>query len=306
MRLLVRESLMRSWLLDVGCIEDRKVNQEIVEFAMTELNYGDCQRSNYKVENFQSQVVAGTKYSFDFVWSAGQCGNNEEGRCHIEVLSQPWLDNTEVLWDETTCKSCVGCSVPSPVEQEIVEFAMSELSYGDCLRSNVEVINFKSQVVAGIKFMFDLVLPPGQCGNKEEKSCHIEVLNNMEILHGIPWNLEILSDETTCKRVSTEETPAPAPAPGLALAPAPGLALAAAPGLALAPAPVTPDHLKEGELLPQMYLHGCGIPLSLCLEVCPITVWPFPFSGECMRLCCTTLGITAPGICVPCMYKPAE
>ena len=51
-----------------------------------------------------TQVVAGTKYIFDLVQSAGQCGNNnEETRCHIEVLSQPWLNNTEILTDETTC-----------------------------------------------------------------------------------------------------------------------------------------------------------------------------------------------------------
>ena len=154
-----------------------------------------------------TQVVAGTKYIFDLVQSAGQCGNNnEETRCHIEVLSQPWLNNTEILSDETTCERvseeeektfpCVGCADESEVNQEIVEFVMTELSYGDCQRSNVKVENFKSQVVAGKKYIFDLVQSAGQCGNNnEETRCHIEVLSQ-------PWlnNTEILTDETTCTR----------------------------------------------------------------------------------------------------------
>ena len=49
------------------------------------------------------QVVAGKKYIFELVQSHGRCGNNEESRCHIEVLSQPWLNNTEILTDEMTC-----------------------------------------------------------------------------------------------------------------------------------------------------------------------------------------------------------
>ena len=105
-----------------GCPTDSEVNKEIVESVMTELSYGDCQRSNVKVENFKSQVylhfinvpifllclievVSGIKYMFELVQSAGQCGNSdvEEKRCHVEVWSQPWLSRTEILWDQTTC-----------------------------------------------------------------------------------------------------------------------------------------------------------------------------------------------------------
>jgi len=191
----------------VGCADDTEVDQDIVEFVMTELSYGDCQRSNVKVENFKTQVVAGKKYIFELVQSAGQCGNNgEESRCHIEVLSQPWLNNTEVLWDETTCERlsdpppsppCVGCADDSEVNQDIVEFVKTELSYGDCQKNNVRVENFKSQVVAGKKYIFDLVHPAGNCGRSgaEEARCHIEVLSQ-------PWldNTEVLWDETTCTR----------------------------------------------------------------------------------------------------------
>jgi len=188
----------------LGCADDSEVDQDIVDFVMTELSYGDCQKSNVKVENFKSQTVAGRKYTFDLVQTAGQCGNNgEESRCHVEVLSQPWLDNTEVLWDETTCERvpppsppCVGCADDSEVDQDIVEFVKSELSYGDCQKNSVRVENFKSQVVAGTKYTFELVQPAGNCGrNGTETRCHIEVLSQ-------PWldNTEVLWDETTCTR----------------------------------------------------------------------------------------------------------
>ena len=55
------------------------------------------------------QVVAGTKYTFDLVQSAaataaGECGDiGQDRRCHVEVLSQPWMDLTQILWDQTTC-----------------------------------------------------------------------------------------------------------------------------------------------------------------------------------------------------------
>merc|ERR1712064_75690 len=48
-----------------GCAQESDVNQDIVDFAMAELSYGDCQRGSATVHNFKSQVVAGTKYSFD-------------------------------------------------------------------------------------------------------------------------------------------------------------------------------------------------------------------------------------------------
>merc|ERR1712126_71785 len=76
-----------------GCPTDSEVNNEILDLVMTELSYGDCQRSNVKVEKFKSQVVSGIKYMFELVQSAGKCGNSdgEEKKCHVEVWSQPWL-----------------------------------------------------------------------------------------------------------------------------------------------------------------------------------------------------------------------
>ena len=46
----------------------------------------------------------------------------------------------------TACAGCPGCPTDSEVNRDIVEFVMTELSYGDCHRSNVRVENFKAQV----------------------------------------------------------------------------------------------------------------------------------------------------------------
>ena len=46
----------------------------------------------------------------------------------------------------TACAGCPGCPTDSEVNKDIVEFVMTELSYGDCHRSNVKVENFKTQV----------------------------------------------------------------------------------------------------------------------------------------------------------------
>ena len=45
------------------------------------------------------------------------------------------------------CAGCPGCPTDSEVNRDIVEFVMTELSYGDCHRSNVRVENFKTQVL---------------------------------------------------------------------------------------------------------------------------------------------------------------
>ena len=39
-----------------GCPTATGVNQDIVNFAMTQLNWGECEKTNVNVENFQSQV----------------------------------------------------------------------------------------------------------------------------------------------------------------------------------------------------------------------------------------------------------
>jgi len=192
-----------------GCAQESDVNQDIVDFAMAELSYGDCQRGSATVHNFKSQVVAGTKYSFDISLDPSQCDKDAESErttCHIKVISVPWLGKQEVLWDETTCDKqtsdkdpivpCVGCSQESEVNQDIVDFAMTKLSFGDCQRGSAQVDNFQSQIVSGTIYSFDISLNPSQCdedADDERKTCHIKVLN-------VPWlgKQEVLWDRSTC------------------------------------------------------------------------------------------------------------
>ena len=39
-----------------GCSQGSEVDQTIVAFALGELNYGDCQKININVDNFEKQV----------------------------------------------------------------------------------------------------------------------------------------------------------------------------------------------------------------------------------------------------------
>ena len=41
---------------------------------------------------------------------------------------------------------CIGCPMPAEVDQEIVNFALAELSWGDCHMKQAWVENFKHQV----------------------------------------------------------------------------------------------------------------------------------------------------------------
>ena len=62
------------------------------------------------------------------------------------------------------------------MDQEIVDFVMAELSYGDCARNSLAVTNFQSQVVAGLRYKFDLeAVASAQCGDGAAESCHVEV-----------------------------------------------------------------------------------------------------------------------------------
>merc|ERR1711971_1354102 len=59
----------------VGCPEAAEVNQDIVDFVFSELSLGDCHKQAVRVENFQSQVVAGVRYKFDLVSEqSSECG----------------------------------------------------------------------------------------------------------------------------------------------------------------------------------------------------------------------------------------
>merc|ERR1712186_79642 len=87
-----------------GCSQAAEVDKNIVAFALSELNYGDCQKININVENFEKQVVAGLLYRFDLTPSGG-CGESDASltTCHMEVYSVPWRNTMEVLWEKTTC-----------------------------------------------------------------------------------------------------------------------------------------------------------------------------------------------------------
>ena len=71
---------------------------------------------------------------------------------------------------------CVGCPQEAEVNQDIVDFVYSELSLGDCQKQAVSVKNFQSQVVAGVRYKFDLVSEESsECGLTGEAECHVEV-----------------------------------------------------------------------------------------------------------------------------------
>ena len=84
-----------------------EVNQEIVDFVFSELSLGDCQREAVRVDNFQSQVVAGIRYKFDLVSGENsECGLTGQAAetCHVEVYTRPWMGTTEIIWDATSCQ----------------------------------------------------------------------------------------------------------------------------------------------------------------------------------------------------------
>ena len=93
--------------------------------------------------------MSGLLYSFDLV-STGGCGNtDQEGTtCHMEVYTVPWKNSTEILWNKSTCikNVVIGAKEEVEVDQTIVDFVMSELSYGDCQKNSVKVENFHKQV----------------------------------------------------------------------------------------------------------------------------------------------------------------
>ena len=82
--------------------------------------------------------------------------------------------------------SCPGCPADTDVNEEIVNFVYSELSFGDCQKEAIRVENFQSQVVAGIRYKFDLVAAPGSASDGEcgVESCHVEV-SQLERTHEI-------------------------------------------------------------------------------------------------------------------------
>ena len=39
-----------------GCPEEAEVDNSVVDFAVAQLSFGECDKSNYRIENFKSQV----------------------------------------------------------------------------------------------------------------------------------------------------------------------------------------------------------------------------------------------------------
>ena len=120
----------RKWSLGGGGLccgwsEAAEVNQDIVDFVFSELSLGDCQKEAVRVDNFQSQLVAGKRYKFDLVSGENsECGLTGQAAetCHVEVRQEiiqrmmgntssyfqvynvPWMGTTEILWDATSCQ----------------------------------------------------------------------------------------------------------------------------------------------------------------------------------------------------------
>merc|ERR1712210_131004 len=87
-------------------------NQAIVDWTVDGLQGSDglCKKTKVEVNNFSTQVVAGTMYEFDLVLdhaedSAAECGAPDGLRevCHMAVWEKVWEDFREVQWDRSTC-----------------------------------------------------------------------------------------------------------------------------------------------------------------------------------------------------------
>jgi len=84
-------------------------SQEIVNFAFSQLAGGEseCGRQLVRVDNFSSQMVAGTLYKFDLVMASRNgttCGDVQHDKiCHLVVWEKPWENFREVVWDKVIC-----------------------------------------------------------------------------------------------------------------------------------------------------------------------------------------------------------
>jgi len=87
-------------------------NQAIVDWTVKGLEGSDglCKKTKVEVNNFSTQVVAGTMYEFDLVLdhaedSAAECGAPDGLRevCHMAVWEKVWEDFREIQWDRSTC-----------------------------------------------------------------------------------------------------------------------------------------------------------------------------------------------------------
>jgi len=95
--------------------------QAIVDFAFAQLAGGGtkCKSKIVKVENFQQQVVAGTRYTFDLVLGlvnspdcpASAAAGDKTETCRMVVWEKVWENYKEVQWDEVDCPSAKNKTV---------------------------------------------------------------------------------------------------------------------------------------------------------------------------------------------------
>ena len=66
----------------------------------------------------------------------------------MEVYSVPWRNSTEIQWDKSTCIKpvAVGSKETVEIDQDIVNFVFTQLSYGECEKNDVTIDNFQKQV----------------------------------------------------------------------------------------------------------------------------------------------------------------
>merc|ERR1712080_77682 len=100
----------------VGCPEEvtalSEKQQNLVDWAVVQLQGtgGVCRKNMVSVENFTSQVVAGTLSKFDLVLNhessnPEHCGSPNSGteRCTLTVWEQSWRNFREIQWEDTSC-----------------------------------------------------------------------------------------------------------------------------------------------------------------------------------------------------------
>ena len=66
----------------------------------------------------------------------------------MEVYSVPWRNSIEIQWDKSTCIKpvAVGSKETVEIDQDIVNFVFTQLSYGECEKNDVTIDNFQKQV----------------------------------------------------------------------------------------------------------------------------------------------------------------
>ena len=79
-----------------------------MDFALAELNWGDCHKIETSVEDFMKAEggTAGIRYSFNLEGSGDklECLTEDLDSCSVSVYSEPWKKKMSVNWYKSTCK----------------------------------------------------------------------------------------------------------------------------------------------------------------------------------------------------------